>query len=306
MLKKRPDYVITSSSTSMFGWLTKLFPHPLKPKVILDIRSTPIRVKGTFREYLHTIMFRVSVVLAKKKFDGMTTLTQLMKKAICYNFDINPNFVGVWTSGVSTEFFVLNKYDAKQLRRELGLENKFIVFYHGALSKARGIGETIKSVKILKTRHDDIVLFLLGTGTGVQELMKIAEETGVQDKVIVHGWVNYSEVPKYIAMCDVAIVPLPDSPNWRYQCPLKLLEYLAMNKVAIVTDIPANRAIVGKCKCGIVVPSANPQEIAKAIEYAYVNRKKLNEWGGCGRALVEKSYSWEKIAKDFENYLLSL
>ena len=105
-------------------------------------------------------------------------------------------------------------------------------------------------------------------------------------------------------MCDVGIVPLPDLPDWRSQCPLNLLEYLAMGKVVIATDIPANRKVIGKSKCGIYVSSADPREIAKAIMYAYDNKDELKEWGSYGRAIINAKYSWKKVAEDFENYLL--
>jgi len=118
--------------------------------------------------------------------------------------------------------------------------------------------------------------------------------------------VDYAEVPKYIAMCDVGIVPLPDLPYWRFQCPLKLLEYLAMKKVVIVTDIPAHRAIIGKEKCGIYISSVKPIGIAKSITYAYNNKEKLGKWGEIGRTIIKQEYTWEKVARDLENYLLSI
>ncbi len=104
-------------------------------------------------------------------------------------------------------------------------------------------------------------------------------------------------------MADVGIVPLPDMPDWRNQNPIKLIEYLAMAKTVIATNIPANRAVIGRNKCGIYVSSTNPEEIAKAISYAYDNRKKLNEWGASGREIVEAEYGYDRIAQKFEKYL---
>ena len=69
--------------------------------------------------------------------------------------------------------------------------------------------------------------------------------------------VDYEDVPKYISMSDVAIIPLPDMHYWRSQSPLKLLEYLAMTKTVIISDIPAHRAVIGDA-CGIYSPSLHP------------------------------------------------
>jgi glycosyltransferase involved in cell wall biosynthesis len=134
----------------------------------------------------------------------------------------------------------------------------------------------------------------------------LVQELNIQDSVIFHGNVRYQDVPSYIAMSDLPIVPLPDHPNWRNQCPLKLLEYLAMEKAAVLTDIPANREIVGKCECGIYTSSVDPEEIAQAITHAYHNRDSLGKWGKVGRGIVEDRYTWEKVAKELLDYLLRL
>jgi len=79
-----------------------------------------------------------------------------------------------------------------------------------------------------------------------------------------------------------------------------------MEKPVIATDIPANRAILGCCKCGIYVPSADPEELARAISYAYENRRKIKAWGALGRAIVKERYTWGKVAENLESYLLKL
>ena len=124
--------------------------------------------------------------------------------------------------------------------------------------------------------------------------------------ITVHDSVNYLNVPEYINMCDVGIVPLPNSPDWRYQCPLKLLEYLAMEKVVIATDIPANRNVLKKSKCGIYVSSTDPKQIAEAIVYAYNHRNELKKWGVSGREIIMERYSWLKVSGDLERYLLQI
>ena len=113
-------------------------------------------------------------------------------------------------------------------------------------------------------------------------------------------------VPRFVAMCDIGIVPLPNLPQWRHQCPLNLLEYLAMEKPVIVSDIPANRDILGTCKCGKYLASVEPEKIADAIAGYYDFRAQLNELGACGSTLVKERYSWQKVAQDLETYLLSL
>ena len=308
VLYLKPDFIVAEPrDVTVLGLMsTLLLPRTIRPKIVLDIRSTPVERVGLLG-YVKTLFFDASVRIARKLFDGITIITPLMKKEICDKFHIDPKLVGVWTSGVSTELFKPEKYIVRQIefKRRIGLNDKFVIIYHGAFSFKRGIIETVDSIAFLGGEYRKVVLFLLGSGPALPNLKRLIQKKGIQDRVVIHRPVDYKDVPEYVAMCDVGIAPLPDIPDWRNQCPLNLLEYLAMRKVVIVTDIPANREIVGKSKCGIYVSSADPREIAKAIMYAYDNRKVLKEWGFCGRAIVEEKYDWKKVAKDFESYLIN-
>lgn len=278
-----------------------------KTKFVLDIRSTPVETIG-FRGFLQKLFFSVAIVVAKKLFDGMTIITPLMKQEVCKTYEINPAKVGVWTTGVSDSLFNPENFSSErvELKGKLGLSEKFVVFYHGGFSATRGLTETVEALELLRHKYPDIVFFLLGSGPALPLLRTLVHKDGLQNNVFVHNPVEQREVPKFIAMSDVCIVPLPYHPYWRFQCPLKLLEYLAMEKTVIVSDIPAHRSIIGDKRCGIYVSPVKPAEIAQSIEYAYRNKDKLVEWGKVGRTIIQEKYEWEKVAKDLENYLLSI
>jgi len=308
IIVSKPDIIITEPDISILGFtLAFPFSKSKRIKLILDVRSTPVETLG-FRGRLRALCFTASVLIARKFFNGMTIITPLMKEEVCKKFNIDPKFVGVWSSGVSATLFNPNSYvsEGEELRRKLGLSKKFIIFYHGAFSANRGLTETIKAMCMVKRTYSDVIFFLLGTGPIANSLKDLIQMKGLQDNVVIHSSVEYADVPKYIAMSDVGIVPLPNHPYWRFQCPLKLLEYLAMNKVVIVTDIPAHRLIIGNENCGIYIASTTPAEIARSIMYAYRNKEKLGEWGAIGRTIIDRKYTWEKVARDLENYLLSI
>ena len=308
ILYLKPDFIIQAPDVSILSFIpTILFSKMKMVKLVLDVRTVPVETSG-FRGFLLNFWFTISFIVAKNFFDGITIITSLMKKELCTRFQINPKKVGVWTSGVSPKLFDTSKYVSKKLnfRKKLGLSAKFVIFYHGVFTATRGLTQTIESMKILKNRCPDATLFLLGRGQMTSKLKSLTRDEGLQHNVVIHDAVDQIEVPKFINMCDIAIVPLPDHPYWRYQSPLKLLEYLAMEKVVILTDIPAHRLVIGENECGIYVSSIKPIEIAKTIEYAYNNKTNLGKWGKIGRKIIEEKYTWEKVAKDLEDYLLSL
>jgi len=310
LVKTRPDFVISDPSTALFLIWKPVLSRLLKFKMILDIRSTPLNM-GEVLDYLRSICFTISVCIAKRMFDGMTIVTPMMRKEICQAFNISPKWVGILSNGVSDEFLTYEGEDRDRtaLRKKLGLSNRFVVLYHGALrARTGGLVESIKAIALLKKCCPNVTLFLLGLASAPDQrlLERTIKENDVQDSVALYGPVNFSDVPKYISMSDLGIVPLPNTYLWRHQQPLKLLEYIAMKKTVIVSDSPAHRSIIGCNKNGIYVSNVDPVEIAEAIKYAYDNRDKLEEWGEIGRKIVMEKYAWKKVNEDLVNYLLKI
>ena len=302
-----PDYIVTEPGPSIFGFL--YFPilyHFRNFKIILDIRSHPVAA-FEFKGYVRNLFFNISVIYSKEFFNGITIITNSMKMYICNKFNINSDFIGVWTSGVSLNLFDPNKYskESKYLRQKFGFNNKFIIFYHGNVGKNRGIIEWIKSIRFIN-ENIDLVYFILGEGNILSKIKHYIEKYGFQNRVFLHNSVDYENVPKYIAMSNIGIIPLPDLPDWKYQCPLKLLEYLSMQKAVILTDIESHREIVKQNKSAIFIKTINEEEIAKAITYAYENKMYLDKISIDGRKIVKEKYAWEKIARNFDDYMSNL
>lgn len=300
------DFIITEPGANILG-LIPILPlfHFKKTKLILDIRSPPITFGLT--GILENSFFSLSILLAKKLSDGITIITKAMRDEICNKYNINKSFVGVWSSGVNTSLFDINKqFTPISFKKELNLDKKFVIMYHGTFACDRGLQETINAMALLSPSYPDIVLFLLGDGSFTKEMKRIIEYSSLSNCVIIHEAVEYSQVPKYIAMSDVGIVPLPNYPKWLFQCPLKLLEYLSMQKPVILTNIPAHTEVVGNESCGIYLTSTDPKVIEQAIVFAYENRDKLAEWGKTGKIIVNKEYSWEKVSIALSNYLFKI
>jgi glycosyltransferase involved in cell wall biosynthesis len=304
-LRRKPNFIITEPSilTLAFVWTPLL--SRVGTRVILDIRSSPVVVQGRLAS-IQALIFKISVLIANRLFAGITVITSMMKYEIARQIGISPASMGVWTDGVSLTVFDPANYrqDRVRLRKENNLDSSFVVLYHGAMGLNRGLIETVESVNLLKHRYDDIVLFLLGDGPAVPQIKKIIREKKLEHRVILHDVVGYSDVPKYIAMSEVGIVPLPNSPDWRYQCPLNLLEYLAMEKPVVMTDIPANRMVVGDRRCGIYAVSDSSKAIAEGIAFAHESRNMLKEWGREGRMIMKERYDWATVAQKLDSYLV--
>ena len=306
ILISKPDFIIYEPDVHILSSFSALIISKFnKVRLILDIRTVPVETAG-LRGFLRKFWFSISVLIAKHFFDGETIITHPMKKQVSIDYDLDSKKIGVWTSGVSESLFKPLPEAGLALRSKYGLNDRFVVFYHGVFTPSRALKETIEAMNIIATKYPDIVLFLLGSGPSLPLLKETIEVGKLEKFVIIKDPVDQKEVPKFISFCNVGIIPLPDHPYWRFQSPLKLLEYLAMEKVTILTDITAHRSVISEEKCGIYISSVAPSEIALAIEYAYLHSSSLEEWGKVGRKIVLEEYTWKKVAEDLQAYLFSI
>lgn len=308
IIKFNADFVILEPDISTLSSIPSLILCKLrKTRFVFDIRSVPVDIEG-FRGFLNSFWFNLPVIFAKNFFSGMTIITTRMRDEVCSQFSIDSRRVGIWTSGVSETFFDPALWNEKgiRLRNSLGLDGKFVVFYHGRICENRGIAEVVKAMEIVIQTNSNVVLFLLGSGPFAPEIKGLIQNKNLQDNVILYDAVAYEQVPPFISFSDVCIIPLPDYPYWRSQSPLKLLEYLSMEKVVIATDLPAHKEVLGDEKCAIYISSVDPEVIAKSIEYALLNKAKLANWGVSGRQIVLDQYTWANVATALEQYLMSI
>jgi glycosyltransferase involved in cell wall biosynthesis len=133
------------------------------------------------------------------------------------------------------------------------------------LSPERGLSELVEAVgRVREDRHDALLLFL-GKGAAKQELAHQVVSSKLERTVFFHDQVDYADVPRFIAACDAGVVPLPDHPQWRYQVPTKLLEYTAMQKPVVITDMMGSRWVVGDRGGVFFCGHGTPAEIRKGI-----------------------------------------
>lgn len=282
-----------------------------KTKFIADIRSIPVEVKSITSK-LSECIFVLNIFLAKYFFDGVTVISPFMRKHVAEKYHIKEITIGIWSSGVNIEHFdpiKLDQHKISVLKRELNLQDKFVVMYHGVLTPNRGLQETITAINLLHNSYKDIVFLILGDGVAKPILQRLISDYQVNSVVRLIGVVPHNEIPYYLSVCDVGILPFPNLIWWRVSSPIKLMEYLAMGKPIIVTDIEAHRDVISSQKCGFTIPNNEPTEIRKAIMKAYKAYKlrgKLLSYGRIGRDIARKRYTWQSQAAALENYLCTL
>ncbi|MBU1652801.1 glycosyltransferase family 4 protein, partial [bacterium] len=286
-LRLRPDVVISDWMSGMLFQEVIAFRKMglLKCKLVHDVRTVP--VKDDAGKSWH--VYAESLKYARKHFDGVTTITELLREEICQQFDYVEDQIAVWTSGVDVDHF--KPQDGSEMRKKLGIEDKFVVFYHGAINENRGVVEFAQAAEHLKDLPD-VRLVIVGKGNEWNRLEAIVKQKNLTQVILQNG-VPYADMPKWIAMGDLCAVPLPDHPWWRVSSPLKLMEYQAMGKAILLTEMKAHRAVISNDSAAFYIPDTEPASFAEGIRRALAKRDSLAVLGEKGRENAVSTLTWE-------------
>jgi len=300
----QPEVIFTHPITLPFLLLTKLCSKLFKfnTKFILDIRTVPVRNK-TASDKIKNKINHLSVLIAKKFFTGITVITSPLKRMISERFHIEPEQIGIWTSGVNIEIFNPKNNNDKMKRKN---NEQYIIMYHGVVAQNRGLLETIKAMDYVNKAYPNIKLFILGKGLAYDYVVALVDQLNLRPFVLFHDKVNYNKIPDYISKADIGIIPLPEEPCWQVSSPLKLFEYLAMAKPVIVSPIEAHTSVLKDCRAAIFLKSTSPEDISEGIIKAYSNREHLYHSGLESRKYVSERFTWDHQAAKLEKFITNL
>lgn len=271
----------------------------LRARFVMDVRTPP--VDDSRQSLAELINYRLSMKFAKYFLSGITVITEALKE------DIKPFFgdglpVAVWGSAVDETLFNPSR-PQPSLKKELGLEGRFIFFYHGSLSMQRGLKELLYAMEKLKTTHPEAALALLGGGIDEERLKSLAKDLGLSETVYFLKPVDNNVVPAYIAMADVGVVPLPNDRCWQVSSPLKLFEYLAMQRPVLVSDIIAHREILGDAPYAVYAKDISPEGLYGALLSCIEKASFLKTNAIGAREFVLKNHTWLSRAGVLSSYL---
>jgi len=194
------------------------------------------------------------------------------------------------TNGVDLDFFrPVDGERVNDMKRQLGLEGKFVIGYLGAFDKWQGVENFIRAAEAVRIK--DLAFLIVG-----------GNEKKITANTIVLPRVDRNQIPCYYSICDVLVLPRPSHPATEIAAPTKFGEYASMGKPILTTSVGDAGLLVKKYKCGIVVPDNSVQNLVKGIsEFSNASKRDLTLMGISSRKLAETEFDWNKVGKCLED-----
>ena len=171
-----------------------------------------------------------------------------------------------------------------------------VIYISGQHSTKRNCIQMVEALPEIKKIFPGVKLQLVGRfvpESFEKTLLKKATSLCVNDNLILEGMLPWEENLQRTTKATLGCVFYKDNPNNRVGIPNRLFEYMACGIPIIAEDFIELRRIINNSKCGYLVNSSNPTEIANVIIKLLHNPVKGMKMGARGRKAVMEKYNFE-------------
>ncbi len=192
---------------------------------------------GRLVYHLHNDILNSQNIVGRSLFDAASriiTVSQYIKSRV-ESIAHDDDKVRVVHNGINLTAFSSNGSDK---RTEMGFKaDDFIIVFSGRMNKEKGILQLIEAMLLLQEQIA-IKLIVIGSTFYGHEVnqndftyMLETKATPLKDRIVFTGFVPYHEMPSYLQMADIAVVPSV----WDDPFPTTVLEAQAMGLPVIAT-----------------------------------------------------------------------
>jgi glycosyltransferase involved in cell wall biosynthesis len=176
--------------------------------------------------------------------------------------------------------------DGSSIRKELNLEDKFVVLYAGALGQANDLDTLLRAAERLK-KEERIRFVLFGDGKERTRLESEAKSKNLGN-VIFAGTRPKKDMPLIVASADACLAILQDIPMFRTTYPNKVFDYMAAGRATVLVIDGVSRELIESSNGGVYVPPNDDSALAQSILALSTDPARVQQMGTDARAYLVK------------------
>jgi glycosyltransferase involved in cell wall biosynthesis len=212
---------------------------------------------------------------------------------------INGKKIHVIPEGVDCRLYD-NVEGIDELRAEIGIpKSSVVVIYLGLLYHYQGIDSLLEVIPTIISQVPDVHFLVIGF-PNADYYKRIATERGLADWTSFVGRVDYAELPRYLALGDVAVTP-KDSET---EANSKIYNFMAAGLPVVAYDTPTNRQILGDL--GVYARLRDKKDLARVLVDLVKDKKRMEDLGRQVKQRAAEQFSWDAVGLRIERIYDSL
>jgi glycosyltransferase involved in cell wall biosynthesis len=297
----KPDVIIATSPQllcALSGWWLAWWKRVPFVFEVRDLWPESLAAVGAGSEgsLLHRTLGAIAGFLYRRA-DRIVVVAPAFKDHLIRHWNVPAAKVSIVENGVETDLFRLDPA-AMEVRKQLKLEDRFLICYIGTMGNAHGLETLIAAAEELQTALPNAIFLLIGEGADKERIVELAAARGLTNVQFL-GQQPRERIPAYVSAADVCLVMLKKTELFKTVIPTKLLEYMACERPVIVAVDGQARQIVEEAGAGVFVEPENSKALVKAILHLAQDPERRRQMGASGRQYIVNKYSREKTAQDY-------
>ena len=262
-LRRRPDVVVATSPQFFAGLAGWWIARRLRVPFVLEVRDLwpdSIVAVGALPDSPVIRLFRRLERFLYERAAHIVVVTDAFQLKL-QEKRVPAEKISVVKNGVDLEAVRTPSPERREeLRRELGLEGRFVVSYVGTLGMAHRADVLLEAAE--RSPDPDVLFLLVGAGS---EAEAIAERARALPNVRVLEKRPRNEALELVALSDASVVHLRRSPLFTTVIPSKMFEAMALGTPILLGVKGEAREILAKSGAGLPFEPENPDALLDRI-----------------------------------------
>jgi glycosyltransferase involved in cell wall biosynthesis len=295
-----PDVVVATSPQFFAACAGYVIARQKKAPFVLEIRDlwpeSIVAVGAMERNVIIRSFERLERVLYEKA-DRIVVVTDAFKRAI-EEKGIAGSKIDVIKNGVDLSQWEqpLDQGRLAALRAKHGLDGKFVASYIGTIGMAHRADVLLEAAELCD--DPDVVFMVVGAGAQREALEKRHAELQSPNVRLVDK-VPKETVPYLLALSEVSVVHLKQSPLFKTVIPSKMFEAMATRTPIVLGVEGEAKAIVEDGHAGIPITPEAPRELLNAVLQLKHDPDAHARMGQNAHNYVHQNFDRQNLARDY-------
>jgi glycosyltransferase involved in cell wall biosynthesis len=275
------------------------------PLLLARTLGVPLVIEVNGDAYAHrraalghgSVRLAVARALQRLSFRGasrIVAVTAGLRASLVARFGVAPEHVTVVGNGTNLQR--LRPMDAAACRRALGLpETAPYVGFVGTFFVHQGISTLIDAAAAVLAARPGTRFLIVGDGPAAEAWRRQVGDKGLTRAFHFPGQVDHARVATWINAMDVCVAPFTGERG--ETSPLKLFDYFACGRPAVVSAIDPVAHVVRESNACVAVPPDDAPALAAAVAELLADEAWRRRLGDAGRAWVAAHHGWDTVAR---------
>jgi glycosyltransferase involved in cell wall biosynthesis len=171
--------------------------------------------------------------------------------------------------------------------------DRLVIMYAGSLHQAQGVGLLVEAMCRVLTEVTRVKLVIIGDKPETEYVRLLDKVAPFQEQVIILGYRPHEDIPSYLSVADILVIPRPDIPLNRVS-PRKMCEYMAAGKPVVATDVADFRQIFPRYGAGLVT-DCTPDGLAEGLLRLLRDAALRRRLGNNGRNAARQHFDFDAV-----------